>query len=115
MTPNSNAGRGVALNVPATRAHVLVCTGPQCSGRGARQLFRSAWTAYEEERIAYYRTGGSVRLTETGCLGACDFGPNIAVYEGVSDGLCRERWIGSVDLPALVAVGRELNAKRPAS
>jgi (2Fe-2S) ferredoxin len=63
-----------------TSAHLLVCVGPRCTGRGARPMFQEVWDALDREKIAYYRTGGSVRLTETGCLGACDFGPTVACY-----------------------------------
>jgi NADH:ubiquinone oxidoreductase subunit E len=63
-----------------TAAHLLVCVGPRCTGRGARPMFQEVWDALDQEKIAYYRTGGSIRLTETGCLGACDYGPTIACY-----------------------------------
>jgi (2Fe-2S) ferredoxin len=100
---------GTKLPVAATSGHVLVCTGTRCAGRGSQRLFQQAWAAYEEQRIAYYRTGGSVRLTEAGCLGACDFGPNIAVYARVADGTSEESWIGNVDLAAITEIGRRLN------
>lgn len=35
----------------------------------------------EEQRIAYYRNGGSVRLTMSSCLGACDHGPIAVCYQ----------------------------------
>jgi (2Fe-2S) ferredoxin len=38
------------------------------------------WDDLEQEKLAYYRSGGSIRLTASSCLGACDFGPTVAVY-----------------------------------
>jgi (2Fe-2S) ferredoxin len=49
-------------------------------------MFQAVWDALDQEKIAYYRTGGSIRLTETGCLGACDYGPTIACYTAKFDG-----------------------------
>ncbi len=70
------------LGVPKTdtSAHVLICVGPRCTERGARNMYGEVWAAFEKERLAYYQTGGSVRLTEAGCLGACEFGPTVACY-----------------------------------
>jgi hypothetical protein len=57
-----------------TRAHVLVCTSVNCSRAGARRVFEATWRALEERKVAYYRDGGTVRLTESGCQGACGHG-----------------------------------------
>ena len=63
-----------------TAAHLLICVGPRCVANGSAQLFSEIWDALESEQIAYYRTGGSVRLTDSGCLGACELGPTVACY-----------------------------------
>lgn len=71
-----------------TSAHVLICVGPRCTERGARTIYQEVWAAFEKERLAYYQSGGSVRLSEAGCLGACEFGPTVACYS--STGLRNE-------------------------
>ena len=38
---------------------------------GGAELFANAWQDLETHRLAYYTRGGSLRLTESGCLGAC--------------------------------------------
>lgn len=86
-----------------TRAHLLLCTAPRCARAGSRELFDEAWQALEARRLAYYAGGGSVRLTESGCLGACDHGPTLACYARSSEGLV-ESWYDHVDLPLVMDV-----------
>lgn len=60
--------------------HVFVCSAENCTERGANDQ------SYEllRETIKNRAPQGSVKVTRSGCLGACGFGPNIAVYpEGV--------------------------------
>jgi len=62
------------------RRHVLVCLGENCTERGADDKY------YEllQEAINTQAPRGTVKVTQTRCLGACGFGPNIAIYpEGV--------------------------------
>lgn len=60
--------------------HVLVCHGEDCTERGANQRTYEALV----EAIKGQTPRGSVKVAQTTCLGACGFGPNIAVYpEGV--------------------------------
>lgn len=94
-----------------TRAHLLLCTGPRCRERGAERLFEEAWAALEAERLAYYCAGGTLRLTESGCLGACAHGPNLTCYHRASDeGPLDEAWYAGVDLRSFLAVARAAHA-----
>jgi (2Fe-2S) ferredoxin len=93
----------------ATRAHVLVCTGPRCGRAGSRRVFDEAWRALEREGLAYYKRGGSVRLTESGCLGQCAHGPALAAYHGDAQGALAESWFVQVDAPRVVEIARALH------
>ncbi len=95
--------------IPSTSAHVLVCVDGRCAVRGSQELHRALWQAMEDERLAYYRSGGSVRMTSSGCLGACDHGPTVAVYATDSQGGITPKWYGSMTLPETLEVVRELN------
>jgi (2Fe-2S) ferredoxin len=97
--------------VPSTSAHVLVCVDGRCAVRGSQELHRALWQAMEDERLAYYRTGGSVRMTSSGCLGACDHGPTVAVYSSDPKGTVTPKWYGSMTLPETLGVVRALNAE----
>jgi (2Fe-2S) ferredoxin len=99
--------------VPSTRAHVLVCVDGRCAVRGSQELHRALWQAMEDERLAYYRTGGSVRMTSSGCLGACDDGPTVAVYAPDDHGVLHPKWYGSMTLPETIELVRELNKPSP--
>ncbi len=68
------------LDVVATTPHLLVCIGPNCSARGAGEMFSQIWAGLERDGLAYYKATGSVRCTATGCLGACADGPTVASY-----------------------------------
>lgn len=92
-----------------TRAHLLVCTGPDCTQRGARGLFARVTSELEAQRLAYYKSGGSVRLTEAGCLGACAHGPNACAYFERGDGALAQAWYAGVDDADLVALARALH------
>lgn len=94
----------------ATKAHLLLCTGPRCSRRGSTKVFEEGWRIIEERRLAYYRTGGTVRLTMSGCLGACDHGPTLACYYGDEQGRLSEAWYAHTDVAKLVAVAEALDA-----
>lgn len=92
-----------------TRAHVLICTGPDCAARGSRVLFEATWTALEREKLMYYSAGGNLRLTQSGCLGACQFGPILACYFRRDDEL-REAWYAGLDYPRTISLARALHA-----
>jgi (2Fe-2S) ferredoxin len=105
--PPSNA----AIRTP-TSAHLLVCTGASCATRGSQRLFNEVWAALSEQRIAYFCSGGSVRLTESGCLGACDYGPTVATYVAGPDGQFAERFYVRMTLDATVEVARRAHQPR---
>jgi len=94
----------------ATRAHVLVCTGPNCTRRGADLLFKALWAGLEREKLAYY-TAGSLRLTESGCLGSCQFGPSLTCYfrRPLQPGSLGEAWYAGVTYPGAMALARALH------
>lgn len=95
-----------------TRAHLLVCTGPNCGPRGAQTLFPWAWEALEREGLAYYRKGGSLRLTACGCLGGCSYGPIVACYRRDGDRL-QEAWYAGVTPESFLALARALHRGEP--
>jgi (2Fe-2S) ferredoxin len=98
------------LSVPPTCAHVLVCVDGRCAVRGSQELHRALWQAMDDERLAYYRTGGSVRMTSSGCLGACDDGPTVAIYASDTTGGIPPKWYGSMTLAETLDVVRTLNS-----
>lgn len=81
-----------------TRGHLLVCQGPHCQARGSGLLYRALWNHLERSGLAYYKKGGSLRLTESGCLGACSYGPTVCVYRQREGGL-EEGWYAATDFP----------------
>jgi (2Fe-2S) ferredoxin len=78
-------------------------------------MFQEVWDALDREKIAYYRTGGSIRLTETGCLGACDLGPTIACYvanPGPENADLRQVWRVNMDTEKIVNLARAVHDSR---
>lgn len=95
-----------------TRAHVLVCTGPNCARVGARELFARTWKTIEDRKVAYYRDGGTVRLTESGCQGACGHGPNAIVYFVDASGVMREGYYAGLDAARLLEIAEAVHECR---
>ena len=93
----------------ATRAHILVCVGPQCGKRGSRELLTRATSELEKAHVVYYKSGGTVRLTATSCLGACAHGPNVTAYYGDDAGQLHEAWYAGVDDTRLCTLARALH------
>jgi (2Fe-2S) ferredoxin len=93
-----------------TQAHLMICTGPSCETKGSRLLFQSVWNSLEREELMYYATGGKLRLTESGCLGACQFGPTVACYFKHEDHL-REAWYVGMDYPRTINLAQVLHAE----
>ncbi len=93
-----------------TSAHLLVCQHVNCKARGSDLLYKAVWNALDTRRLAYYKTGGSVRLTESGCLGACSYGPVMCVYRqhmGPSgEPQLEEAWYAAADFPLAMAVAQ---------
>ncbi len=92
-----------------TKAHLMICTDARCAKQGSAALFQSVWKALEDESLAYYKTGGGLRLTTSGCLGACQFGPTMTCYFK-KNGQLREAWYHDMDRPKVLNVARALNA-----
>ena len=101
-----------------TRAHLLLCTGPRCARAGSTEVFRDAWQTLERRSLAYYKRGGSIRLTEAGCLGQCSHGPTLAVYHASEGGpderaSLSEAWYVGVDARTVVEVAEAAHLGAP--
>lgn len=60
-----------------TRAHVLVCRGPDCTSRGAHDVY----TAMAAERHAQGLGDDDVVQSQSGCIGPlCGRGPVVCCY-----------------------------------
>ncbi|SEJ88202.1 (2Fe-2S) ferredoxin [Deinococcus reticulitermitis] len=81
-----------------TAGHLLLCQGASCQARGSALLHRALWNGLERDSLAYYKRGGSLRLTGSGCLGACSYGPALCVYRERA-GHLEEGWYAAVDFP----------------
>ncbi|ADV66231.1 (2Fe-2S) ferredoxin domain-containing protein [Deinococcus maricopensis] len=95
-----------------TNAHLLVCQHTNCASRGSALLHRALWNALERDGLAYYKRGGSVRLTSSGCLGACSHGPVLCVYRDAG-GRLEEGWYAAVDFPLALQVARAAHEGAP--
>jgi len=91
-----------------TSGHLLVCQGPNCQARGSALLHKALWNHLERAALAYYKTGGTLRLTESGCLGACSYGPALCVYRQ-QNGELEEGWYAAVDFPLAVKVAQAVH------
>lgn len=91
-----------------TSGHLLVCQGPNCQARGSALLGRALWNHLEKNALAYYKTGGTLRLTDSGCLGACSYGPTLCVYRQ-RNGRLEEGWYAAVDLPLAARVAQAVH------
>ncbi len=91
-----------------TSGHLLVCQNNNCRARGADLLFVALQRALENERLAYYKTGGSLRFTATGCLGACSHGPIVACYRE-REGRLEQGWYEAVTFPLAMRVARAMH------
>ena len=64
--------------IPEHARHVLLCTGPCCTQRGALQLWKTLRRRLlEHQRI---EVPGGVLLTRTHCQFPCNLGPVLTVY-----------------------------------
>lgn len=91
-----------------TQAHIQICTSSQCASRGAEHLFNAVWKGLEQEKLAYYTKGGNLRLTSSGCLGACQFGPTVACYYQ-KNGHLEQAWYYGMDYPRTMQLARALH------
>lgn len=59
-----------------TRAHLLVCRGPDCAARDAQDVYTALADAVEERGLS-----GEVTQTQCGCVGpVCGSGPVVCCY-----------------------------------
>ena len=59
-----------------TRAHLLVCRGPDCAARDAQDVYTALADAVEERGLS-----GEVTQTQCGCVGPlCGSGPVVCCY-----------------------------------
>ena len=65
-------------HIPEHARHVLLCTGPRCTQRGALQL----WKALRRRLLELQRieVPDGVLLTRTHCQFPCNLGPVLTVY-----------------------------------
>jgi len=88
-----------------TSGHLLLCGHTNCQERGSGPLYARLWTELETQHLAYYKSGGRVRLTQSGCLGACGWGPTLCVYRERA-GRLEQGWYWGVDLRRALEVAR---------
>jgi (2Fe-2S) ferredoxin len=71
--------------VPAHERHVLACSGPRCTARGAGELWGRLQRRLRERGLLSGESGGGrVLVAGTGCLYPCGLGPMLVVHpEGV--------------------------------
>lgn len=81
-----------------TNGHLLLCQASTCQRLGADLLYRALWQYLEREHLAYYKAGGAVRLTSSGCLGACQYGPALLCYRQ-RGALLEQAWYAAADMP----------------
>jgi (2Fe-2S) ferredoxin len=87
-----------------TRAHVLICRGPDCMSRGAQDTY----TAFSRHLEGLGLREDEVVQTQTGCVGPmCGAGPTVCVYpEGT--------WYGAVGSEDAAEIVREhIDGGRP--
>jgi len=67
------------LGLGQIRAHILVCKGGSCAGKGEqKRALKEA--RHQVKALGLRRGGGRVLCTAVGCLGVCKDGPIAAVW-----------------------------------
>lgn len=101
----------------ATRGHLLLCQGASCQRVGADLLYQGLKQHLERGQLAYYKAGGSVRLTTSGCLGACNYGPTLCVYrqtaQGAEQAHLEQAWYAAVNFPLARQVAQAVHTGEP--
>lgn len=95
-----------------TSGHILVCQGQSCQSRDSVLLHKALNNLLEREGLAYYKQGGRVRLTRSGCLGACKYGPTVCVYRERA-GQLEQGWYAGVDFPLAKAIAQAVQEAGP--
>ncbi len=55
--------------------HIFVCTSYDCSSHGSEELFETL-----REKVRERDAAGEIKVTKTGCLKECEYGPIMVVY-----------------------------------
>lgn len=88
--------------IPPHERHVLTCTGPRCTARGAWRLWERLGRRLNEVRPE--GRGEDVLVARTGCLYPCNVGPMMVVYpEGSWHCVVDERAVDEIVEGHLVA------------
>lgn len=97
-----------------TKGHLLLCQNGNCQTRGAALLHSVLTRSLEQHHLIYYKSGGTLRYTTSGCLGACSFGPIMACYRNTQEGKgLEEAWYAGVTLPLALEVAQAIQHDRP--
>lgn len=96
-----------------TSGHIMVCQGQTCRSRNSALLYQALWQYLEEHSLAYYKQGGSVRLTESGCLGACSYGPTLCTYRQTQEGgeQLEQAWYAACTLPLACRIAEAVHQR----
>lgn len=96
----------------ATNGHLMLCQGPSCQQHGSVRLYTALEQSLEQHKLLYYKQGGSLRFTRSGCLGACSFGPILACYRRNSTGVLQEGWYQHVHYQLALDVAQAVHLKQ---
>ena len=89
----------------------MLCQNSSCKQRGADVLHLALTRGLEQEHLMYYKSGGSIRYTTSGCLGACSYGPVLACYRQTPEGI-EEAWYFGVNFPLAMKVARAVQQEQ---
>lgn len=98
----------------------MVCQGPRCGALGSVVWFPHLIAQLEEKHVLYYKTGGSLRVTASTCLGGCSAAPVVLCYylsqgEHSSSGFTNA-WFGNVSLDSALDIALKIhNNQNPTS
>jgi len=77
----------LTLKAPVTKAnieaHVFVCTGASCSGKGSDDILSAFYSILAEKGLLYGKRGsidGTILVTTCGSVGLCKIGPAVLIY-----------------------------------
>jgi (2Fe-2S) ferredoxin len=101
-----------APSPPNAPVHAMMCVDGRCAAKGSEVLHARIWDALEQERLAYYRSGGTVRFTASSCLGSCDFGPTLAIYTTQTTGHVDASWHHEMSESSILRLLRSLHAEQ---
>lgn len=95
-----------------TSGHMMLCQNNSCRQKGSDVLHLALTRALEQHHLMYYKSGGSIRYTVSGCLGACSHGPVLACYRKTEQGM-EEGWYHAMTLPLALKVAQAVQEGAP--